>query len=814
MEKIKALGKGTVKGMAIFVMAFLFAVLFYLFCSGFFNYKDAEFLYSMESPLGIGACCMTAVLFFLLLYKIAGDIFGRCEKRALKIIGFCMVSAALLIQFYFLFYVRSYYKWDSGFVIGAAASLVEKGQVTNEAFYYMSVYPNQNTFVLITAALIKLGNLLGVGTADRPLLFNLFNTVCLDLSVFLIFPILKKIRHNLSDWELCRILLVLLCNPFLYVGVSYYYTITLSLPLSQGFLYLMLSLFCESLQEKESEDWNKEKKAGTEKENIEEERGMQGEGERKAERLEGKRKYSGKSLFIKMIPAGILLGIGYELRATAIIFAIGALAVGIWMLIEGQCKKRGSLAAALCIMIVTALLTASGLSSFQKNYVGIDTEDTAFPTSHWIMMSLTMPGSHNGEDEAYTASFPTREQKEEAVKARMKEKLDAMSAREYLLLVKTKIKNTFGTGMNGYTTFLADALRTDGIYEGVFGSHRDITVLWHQGYYLFVMLGILLALGRFIYGSVKGKEIDFLVFLQALILFGAILFYVLWEASEQYSVPFMMLMCSLGLTGYLDLGREACRSQKEEGNQIEGEIIGEQSCQKKQQTPKRQRTLLSGLSFVAAAFVLIFGIYRYDEVTTVSGSWSHPVAVQILANRSHPVDDGEKLIQKLELSEPFNHLIIQWRNPAQENSTAVYKVSLKEEDSQNIVFQEEIRAAGTPYNGAGIYDFEEVIPEETAYELWVEKTEGNPEDDLEFVVYDMYGYQPYAAGNLYSEENGKTEEMTASLLFLVSREYQGSYTGKIYYMFFISVLFLIFLFMGFWCKLRVVSFYRGGKRND
>lgn len=515
-----------------------------------------------------------------------------------------------------------------------------------------------------------------------------------------------------------------------------------------------------------------------------------------------------------MIPAGILLGIGYELRATAIIFAIGALAVGIWMLIEGQCKKRGSLAAALCIMMVTALLTASGLSSFQKNYVGIDTEDTAFPTSHWIMMSLTMPGGHNGEDEAFTASFPTREQKEEAVKARIKEKLDAMSAGDYLLLVKTKIKNTFGTGMNGYTTFLADALRTDGIYEGVFGSHRDIAVLWHQGYYLFVMFGILLALGRFIYGFLKGKEIDFYVFLQALILFGAILFYVLWEASEQYSVPFMMLMCSLGLTGYLDLSREACSPQNEEGNQTEGEITGKQRCQKKQQSPKWQGTLLSGLSFGAAAFVLIFGIYRYEEVTAVSGSWSHPVAVQILANRSYPVDDGARLVQRLALAESFNHLVIQWRNPAQENSTAVYKVSLREEGSQNIVFEEEIRAAGTPYNGAGIYDFEEVIPEETAYELWVEKTEGNPEDDLEFVVYDMYGYQPYAAGNLYSEENGKTEEMTASLLFLVSREYQGSYTGKIYYMIFISVLFLIFLFTGFWCKLRVVSFYRGGKRND
>lgn len=761
MEKIKALGKGTVKGIAISAMAFLFAVLFYLFCSGFFNYKDAAFLYSIESPLGIGACCATAVIFFMLFYKIAGDILKRCEKKALKIICICLISIVLLIQFYFLFYVRSYYKWDSGFVIGAAASLVEKGKVTEEAFYYMSVYPNQNTFVMITAALIKLGNLLGVTAADRSLLFNLFNMACLDLSVFLVFPILKKIRPDLPGWKLCRILLVLLCNPFLYVGVSYYYTITLSLPLSQGFLYLMLSLFCKEDCQKETEKRNK--------------------------------------LALKMILAGVLLGAGYELRATAVIFAIGAVAVGVWMLIEGMYKKRGSLVMALCLMVITALLTASALSSFQEKYVGIDTEDTAFPASHWLMMSLTMPGSHNGEDEAYTASFPTREEKEEAVKVRMKEKLDAMSFQDYFTLVKTKIKNTFGTGMNGYTIFLADALRTDSIYEGVFGNRRDITVLWHQGYHLFIMAGILLALGRFLYLTVKGKEIDFCVFLQGLILLGAILFYVLWEASEQYSVPFMMLMFTLGITGYLD-----CGSREEKGGKDE----------KEQSVRRRQSNFLFALSLGAAAFILIFGIYRYRAITEAIGSWSHPVAVQILANTSYPVDDGTEIVQRLELSEAFNHLVIQWRNPAQENSTAVYRLALKEEDSQNIVFEEEIRAAGTAYNGAGIYEFEEVVPKETAYELCLEKIEGSPEDDLEFVVYDMYGYQPYPAGNLYLKESGEQREMAASLLFSVSQEYQGSYMGKIKYMIFISLLFLIFLFMGFWCKLRVVSFYRGGKRDD
>lgn len=792
MGKIKEAGKGTVKGIAIFVMAFLFAVLFYLFCSGFFNYKDAAFLYSMESFPVIGILCAVALLFFLLLHKITGDILQRCGKRTLKIVCICLVSLALAVQCYFLFYVRSYYKWDSGFVIGAAASLAERGRVSEEALYYMSVYPNQNAFVLITAALVRLGNLLGVAVADRPLFFNLFNTVCLDLSVFLVFPILKKIRPNLENWQFCRVLLILLLNPFLYVGVSYYYTITLSLPLSQGFLYLMLSLFGESL-------------FGTEE----------------REKTELGKEHESKMQLFKMILAGIFLGAGFELRATAVIFAIGALAVGIWMLIEGKCEKRGGFAAALCIMTATAILTGALLSALQRNYVGIDTKDTAFPASHWVMMSLTMPGSHNGEDEAYTASFSTKEQKEEAVKDRMKEKLSAMDLKEYLILIKTKVKNTFGTGMNGYTTFLADALRTNGIYEGVFGSRRDMTVLWHQGYHLFMLLGILLAVGRFIYCFIREKEIDFYIFLQALILFGAILFYVFWEASEQYSVPFMMLMCSLGLTGYLDRDRKETEKKETETKETKKKGAEERKAEGKRTKGKErtvkghlQSVLWSALSFGAAVFILIFGICRYEAVTNVLYTWSHPVAVQILANGSCPVDDGAELVQELALPESFNHLVVQWRNPQQENSTAVYRLSLKEEGSGQLVFEEEIRAAGTPYNGAGIYDFGEVSPKDGAYELKVEKTAGDPEDDLEFVVYDMYGYQPYPAGNLYLNKNGEIEEMTASLLFSVSREYEGSYMGKIKYVIFVSLLFLIFLFMGFWCKLNMVWSYRGGKRND
>lgn len=740
MEKACTMGKKTIRGFAIFAMVLLFCIILWLFCSGFLFYEDAAFLYAVERPIGLFCLCGVAVFFFVMLFIVSGSLFSKCGKTSLRIIYLGMTACMIFVQCYFLFYVRSCYKWDSGFVIGGAASLAETGSVAEEAFYYLSVYPNQNTFVLVTAMLVKLGNLLGIGIADRPLLFNLFNTLCMDAALFLVIPIIKKCRKNLEEWQLCRLWLFLLLNPFLYLGVSYYYTITLSLPLTQGFLYRMLSIPEEG--EKSGRMWR------------------------------------------QLVPAGILLGVGYELRATAIIFAIAILASGVWYFVQKGGRRGKEILLRILAVLLAGCITAGGLSLAQKSFVGIDTTDTAFPTTHWLMMSLTMPGSHNAEDEAYTASFATREEKKEAVSKRLFEKLDEMSVSDYLRLVGTKIKNTFGNGMNGYAVFLADAYRTDGIYEAVFGAHKDFTILWHQGYYLFVMLGILVSIGRFLYLELLKKETDFYAFILLLVLFGAILFYVLWEASEQYSVPFMLVMALLGLMGCQDLEHSL-----------------KKSC-------RRQKSVLYAavyLSFAAALFAALWGVRRYNVMTQTDMPFSHPVAVQVLANRSYPVDDGQTLVQELHLTEPFNHLVIQWRNPALEKSDAEYRLILREKGGET-VFEALIRAEGTGYNGAGSYDFDPVLPDEGNYELVFEKTNGAPENDLEFVLYDMYGYQPYPGGALSFNTATEQQKMTASLLFSVSMEQVVPYVGKKEFIISLSLIFLIFLFMGFWCKLRIVSF--------
>lgn len=755
-------GQAWLKGSAIVIMAVLFAVLFFLWLHAFDYYSDAGFVYSFAGKAERIFLALLSLAFFCLLYYAAGFLTEHCSKKGIRIIRLVLFLLFIGLQCFFLFYIRSYYKWDSGFVLGAAASLAEQGKVADEAFYYLSVYPNQNAFVCLTAFLIKLSNLLGLPVSARPLLLNVVNTVLMDLAILLLLSFLKTF-HKVSAFGkrirteeeveriLCRERILLFCNPFFYLGTSYYYTITLSLVFVMGFIVLIFK--------------NTDKEAAS---------------------TEAKAKGTAWNVWIRWIAAGILLGIAYEIRATAIIFAVAALIYAVYHMVFFATKtERGKIAGCIVITALPFLLTVGVLSVSMRSYIGVDTTDTAFPTTHWLMMSLTEPGGHNAEDEAYTASFATKEEKKAAVRERMVQKLHDMGLQGYAKLVKTKICRTFGDGMNGYTTFLADGYGTGEAYDALFGNHKDFTVLWHQGYYLFIMLGILISCIRMIQQLLKpldsGKGCFLKLLFMLVSLFGAILFYVLWEASEQYSVPFMLIMLFLGLVGMQtadDLRKEAV-SEAAEKRISQGLMYG---------------------SLGAALLLGIWSICRYRTFTVTPVEQSRTAAVQIMANEPYEVKDGEALIQDLTLHESCNHLVMQWRNPLGADNDSVYEVTLKSRDGSHIYMQEQITASQSDYNGAGIYDFETVKPA-IASRIEIRKISGSAECNLQFVLYDMYGYTPYPGGDLRLANGAGETKLQASLLFLLTNELQAPYITSAKYIFFMTCLFLYFLFMGICCKL-------------
>lgn len=683
-----------------------------LFVHGFFGYTDAEYVNRFAGIFEKIFLTAGMFSFFIFLYFALGKILPRLSDKTVRIMEVLFCMTALLLQVYFLFFIKSYYKWDSGYVISAAASLAEQGTLSPESFHYVSVYPNQNTFICMTAVLIKIADFFQIAVENRPVFYNVFNTILMDIAIGLIIPVLLKVvKQRISNWEICRFMIFLLLNPFWYLGTSYYYTITLSLPFTMGFLYCFLSI------------------------------------------LEGKGRWKTAVL------AGVLLGVGYDIRPTAIVFVTAAVLTVLYQLLIKKNIIWKKCVIQMGILLVTALLAGGILAYGEKKYIGIDTTNSAYPTIHWLMMSATAPGGHNIEDEAFTDSFATHEEKVEADTKRFVEKLQNMGVAGYCRLAVTKVNRTFGDGLNGYIQFLTDGHGTGTIFDWLFGSHKDLCVLYHQGYYLFLLAGILCAVWK-ILRNFSMRTDDYGLYCLALTLFGAFLFYVVWESSPQYSIPFMGLMSVLA---FAEFGEPVLLQKTVQNRFVEIAIP------------------------VFMLLLLIYGVVRYPLYVQTIQHFSKLSADQLMENDKLEVNDETPLYQPIDLNTPCNQLVFQWRN-YQENNNAVYRVDFLE--NRKAIQTEYIDASESDYQGFGIFSFDTIIPDdEMEYAIQIQKISGDKDCNLHFLVYDMYGYNPYPGGSIQSVSK---KDRDAALMFELSLEYEGKYISqkKYIWMFVAAELFL------------------------
>ena len=171
---------------------------------------------------------------------------------------------------------------------------------------------------------------------------------------------------------------------------------------------------------------------------------------------------------------------------------------------------------------------------------------------------------------------------------------------------------------------------------------------------------------------------------------------------------------------------------------------------------------------------------------------SHPVVTQTLANE--PVSVKDSFIQSFETSQDFNYILFQWRNPIGEENDSAYEITLTGEKT-GLIFKENINSYGNGYQGGFEKQFSMVQPgqKETFY-LKLEKVLGNEEHYLEFVTYKMGGYDSYAYGESSLEQD-------RDLTFLVAKKEVSALTSNKKYMFFVTGLFLLFLFLTFCCKI-------------
>ena len=258
---------------------------------------------------------------------------------------------------------------------------------------------------------------------------------------------------------------------------------------------------------------------------------------------------------------GALLAAAFLMKGNALLLypAMGAYLL-LTLDLPGLVRRRWR--SALASLLLAALGSAAvltGFNAYKQNCGLLDFslyESMHTPITHWIMMGLEHDGAFSNESFAYTAQFPTIEEKKAGNLARIRTNLQHLFGDPQSLawLVFTKADTDWMDGLFSapQTTGLAP-LRHTWLHEwfSVDGAHASLTADFGQAFYWLVWAGAFLAAVKSLRRRWPGENA---LLLCCLCLLANLAFLTLWEANSRY--PFCYCCCMLlPLAGLLAAGR-------------------------------------------------------------------------------------------------------------------------------------------------------------------------------------------------------------------------------------------------------------------
>ena len=659
---------------------------------------DASWLRNLDLiPVQILIIALSAILLggvLLLLYHFL----KKQEEKTLSRLPLILMILLAAGQLAFLLVIQPMLRYDPLKVFDMAVEMLQTHTIsgTYETGYFAR-YTNNYPITILTYWFLLLLSKCGIPETLFMPAAQLLNIACITASIWLGYLILKEQTNRRT--AVFYLILCVLC-PLSYVWAGYYYTATLSMPCLMGILYLYLRLT-------------------------------------KA-RTPLSRTLLGGAL-------GLLLILGYKLRATAMIAMIAIVLLAAWNLLLKFCHTRSvkpllSLLRPYLIPGIAFLVTTGfslGFWSLTVNhYVAFDYQNTGFPTIHWVMMGARWDGSFDQMDELYTSGFATKEEKVEADKKVLLERLQEAGPAGLITLTGRKLLNTWVDGTDNYQAENSYASYTKA-YTYLLGNKSGFLTIYSQSFRALQMLALGISALLALLSLKKRRELPKLFLLQ-LTLLGAMAFHILWETSPLYSIGFTFLC--------LMLFAEVIAS-------FEENVPLPQTLQKAWKVHCAASILLLTLLILGKKELVDTPIeersYRIDQYQYAGGYDGYVKSYD------------QTYVQTFTADQTFNRISIQAINPVGEYNQSAFCVKLTDEHGtvlyDNDRFLSGMVIKNTPYE----FVLDPITPEApTRYTLEITPGYIEEENSLEFLSYntgncDMYpggsltiGSQPHKKGDL------------------------------------------------------------------
>ena len=676
----------------MYTISLLLLALFSIYIGVFSLFRwDASWLRELDTvPARILFVLVFALFLLAALLLIFRLIRKLSEKNRKRLTLLCMLLLAGG-QLLFLALIQPQLRYDPLKIFDMAVEMLRTHTIsgTYETGYFAR-YTNNYPLTILTYWFLLLLSRLGVPESWFMPAVQIVNVGCITLSIWLGYQIAKELKGKLFA---SFFLVVCAICPLSYVWAGYYYTATCSMPCLMGILYLYLRLRKDSSS-----------KAGR------------------------------KALLFALL--GLIAVLGFKLRATA---AIAFIAVMLDFLLrlwrkrrngrEGflaSCKSHGKAwALSGASFLLAASLVLALFSAATERYVQFDYKNTGFPPIHWVMMGARWDGAFDQNDEFYTSSFETKEEKTAADLKVLKERIAEAGPLGLISLAGRKLLNTWVDGTDNYL-YENDYGHYSKPYDYLVGDKSGFLTLYSQAFRALNMLAMgccaLLAFVRL----KRRKEYPGLFLVQLTVL-GCMAFHLIWETNPLYSISFTFL-CLLLLA-------DAVSSLLESPAAV----------------PVLKKAWMGcGAGFAVLAVLLFLG--KKELVETPIEAWDYSVnQYQYAGGYDGYVDSYDQTyVQTFTTDKPFNRISIQVINPVGPYNQSAFTVRLTDEDG-NIVYRNDRFLSGMVELIKNSYEFvlDEIVPDgPTAYTLEIAPGYIKGEDSLEFLSYNTGNCDLYAGGSL------------------------------------------------------------------
>ena len=444
---------------------------------------------------------VTGVYIFIQRYNTAPKL--RVKKqftdKHIKIAIFSVIGIMLIIQLTMGYLLQMEPVTDMTYLNRYSIDFAKTGsfdliqQDCQKGSVYLIRYPNNFAIVFFLSFIYRIGYLLfGYIPTWLPIVFNVF---AINISVLLTVFTARKLFGNRQ--ALFVLFMCFFFAPY-YTYVPYYYTDSLSMPFCVASIYLFVCAVKSDTKYKK---------------------------------------------YILMALCGVFTFIGFKFKGSIIILLAAAL---IYIVLRFGIKRILCFSLALIVGFSSVSIIYSSVFNSMNIVTEKQSDEYEYPYTHWIMMGLKGLGHYNFKDSQYTASFPTKDEKQAANIDEIKNRIKDFGVLGLASHIASKTKWTWEDGTYYISHHIEKPIRKNILHEFILdqGEYHLIFYIYSCGYQLLLIFMICISIFK---GCIK-SEINLMTFLKGIV-FAAFIFFIIWETRSRYLYNFTPIFILLSADG-------------------------------------------------------------------------------------------------------------------------------------------------------------------------------------------------------------------------------------------------------------------------